>query len=569
MLHVDVLLKDAQVYSSVYKQFFKNSIAIKGDKILYVGNDALDQLHCQTVLECHDQWIIPGLIDIHLHIESSMVTPLPFSQALLAHGVTSCVAEAHEIANVFGKEGVEHFMQTARESQADIFFAAPSSVPSTALEHTGASIDADECVELIKSQKLPCLGEVMDCRSLLHDPDGTIGHLVQSVQQQVQGAIIEGHCPRFMGLELAEILYHGVDSDHTLQNRDTIRARVENGMFVEIQEKSITKENIAYLNEVDFDEHFCLVTDDVMADDFKHGHLMKLVRKAVKTGMPVEKAIYAATKSPANRMKMTDRGFIAPGRIADLVLLSDLQNLTISRVYKSGQWVQSMPDVAQSAGFPAHYYQSVHLKPRTIADFEVEVSPDATAARCVVMSVDDASTFTKQESCVVAVKDGKLDIENTDGVALVKVFERHHETGFHATGLAGGCCLNQGAVATTYAHDHHNLMVVGKSKSDMMLAANTVIQNQGGICVVKDGKVLGDLPLPVAGIVSERAVDAVGADLACVTDGLRALGWKNLNPIMSLCTMSLPVSPAVKITDMGLVDVREGKLIDFVQEIII
>lgn len=568
MLSVSFILKDAMVYNSVYKKFLKNSIAVKDDKIFYVGNDEINKLSSKEIINCQGKWIIPGLIDIHLHIESSMVTPKSFSKAIIKNGITSCVAEAHEIANVFGKSGVEYFMNVSSDCKADIFYASPSSVPSTRFETTGGVITIEDSIELIKSQKLKCLGEVMDCYSILNDENSRTLNFITELNGNIPDLIIEGHCPKFVGLELAQILYAGVNSDHTIQTPETIKARAEAGMFLEIQEKSITKENIDFLNENQFSEYFCFVTDDVMADDFKNGHLRKIIKKAVEYGMTIEDAIYASTKTPANRMNLRDRGFIAPGKLADLVIIDDINTLSVGIVYKNGKIEYSKNDVSEEISnkkeFPDEYYKSVHLDLLKESDFDFFV--DADKAKCRVMEINSLSTFTNEIEKTIKVVDKKLDYENTEDVCLVKVFERHKNTGNQGIGFISGTCIKNGAVATTYAHDHHNLLVVGKNKEDMMIASNMVIENNGGICVVNNKEVMGFVDLPVAGIISEEPVEIVGEKLRKVTQALETLGWDNLNPIMSLCTISLPVSPMLKITDLGLIDVKNGKVVDVIKE---
>lgn len=403
----------------------------------------------------------------------------------------------------------------------------------------------------------------MDCRTLVQYPDSHIAQMVAAMQRERNMPIIEGHCPRFRGLALARILFCGVDSDHTEQTPQGMRERIANGMFVEIQEKSLTQEIIDFCVKNPVGGHFCFVTDDVMADQLQKGHLNRLVRKAIALGMPPEDAIYAASASPAARMNLRDRGSVAPGKLADFLLLDDLRQFRVKQVYKRGVLVKENKKENKAAGhfFPERFYHSVHLPLRTEKDFLVFTPPGSQAVHCRVIAVQPGTTFTEEQIVRLPATQGRLNWKSNSQLCLGTVFERHHGSGRVGMGLLTGSCLHAGAAATSYAHDHHNLFVVGRDERDMALAANMVIKNGGGICVVRDGKVLELVPLAVGGILSEEPAEQVGRKVACATAALRALGWQHENPIMSLCTVSLPVSPALKLTDRGLVDVQGGHIV--------
>ena len=571
-MKADLLLQGAQVFDSAYRCFRTASVAILDGRILYAGTDeeVLGKIEPREVADLSGRWVIPGLIDIHMHIESSMVTPPVFLKAALQHGTSTCIAEPHEIANVFGTEGIEEFIRLAPADDpehAEVFFGAPSSVPSTDLEDAGAAVTPEDISFLMKNPRVRCLGEVMDCRTVISEPQSRAARVVKAAEASRTVPIIEGHVPAFLGLDLARILYAGIDSDHCEQTPERMRQRFEMGMFVEVQLKSVTKENIAYLAaHPELTGLWSFVTDDVMADQLQHDHLARVVRQAISYGLDPVSAIIAATSSPAARMDLRDRGRIAPGRLADLVVLDSLEGFHVASVIHRGCWVdRDSADTSSRHDFPERYYESIHLAPRTLDDFVLSAPKGAGAAvRVHTMEIQERSTFTPDRIRELPVEEGHIAWKRSGDLALARVFERHHHLGLSGTALLSGACLKEGAVASTWVHDHHNLLVVGVDEEDMVLAANSVIARQGGLVVVRDGKIVAEMPLPVAGILTEDPLPLAAERLAAVTRALRDQGWGNSNPVMSLCTIALPVSPALKVTDRGLVDVRQGKLVDLV-----
>lgn len=563
LVEADLLFENALVYDSAFRRFVPGEVAVRDGRILGVGDDLPSWVSARKRVDCRGRYLIPGLVDIHLHIESSMIGPAAFSRAILAHGVTTCVAEPHEIANVFGPAGVRLFMDLARDCQADIFFGVPSSVPSTEFETTGGEVPPEAVAELMVDPRVRCLGEVMDCRTLIEDPSSRMARTVRAAKAARPDAAIEGHVPGFMGADLQRILFAGVDSDHCEQTPERMLARVEAGMFVEVQEKSLSSELMDFCRERGVWERFCLVTDDVMVDELRSGHLDRVIARAIELGMRPEEAVYVATMTPSVRMGFSDRGRIAPGRLADLVILDDLESFSVAETFKRGVRVDASDawGIPAAPSFPRSCYQSVHLSTLVPEDFSFEAPAQAREVRCRTIGVQESSTFTVEGSVALPVRDGLVDWASDPAVCLVKVFERHRGTGNVGTGLLAGGCIKRGAVATTWLHDHHNLLVAGRSERDMALAANEVIRAGGGICVVLDGRVLGFLALPVGGILTEAPIDEAGACLAEVRAALVGLGWRNHNPIMSLCTVGLPVSPALKLTDRGLVDVMAGRIV--------
>ncbi|WP_028594762.1 adenine deaminase [Paenibacillus assamensis] len=593
-MKIDLLITNVHIFNVYMKRFITGNIAVLDGRFLYVGARGEETFAAQEVVAGNGRHLIPGLIDIHLHIESSMITPATFSHGIIQNGVTTVVSEPHEMANVFGLEGVQEMIRASEECTADILYAIPSSVPATPLETTGGSIEIADIDKLLQDERVVCLGEIMNSVDVLRDPDCKTNQMLKHVRTHYPHLVIEGHTPKkLVDLELARFMFAGVDSDHTEQEVDSMLDRMRNGMFVEIQEKAMRPDIMRILIEEDVADLFCFVTDDVMADSIvADGHLNHLVRKAIAMGMSPERAIYCTTYTPAQRMRLHDRGAVAPNKLADFVLLSDLNTFQIDTVYKRGRCVydakRPVKQKRVEGHFPSHFYQSVKLSPLLEDDFTVvvtgasggdgDVADDVAGVRakhvshgvhvhkCRVMEVSNGTTTTKELHREVEVQDGVLQWERAEGLGLVATFERYGRNGNRAYGLITGSTIKRGAIATTYSHDNHNLLVVGHNAADMALAANTVIADQGGFCVVADGQVLAHVPLPVGGILSEEPLDTFGPAVKRLREAMESLGYEHYNPIMSISTHSLPVSPALKLTDLGLIDVHAGTIVPLLVE---
>lgn len=563
-MELNLIIKDVKVFNAYFKKFIHANVAVLDDKFLYIGKEHNEDLCAKEVIDGKGMYMIPGLIDIHMHIESSMTTPNQLSQAIIQHGVTTIVADPHEIANVFGLEGIEAMINSNKQETVDVLYGIPSSVPSTSekLETTGGTINVEDVLKLLKIDEICCLGEVMNFKDLINNESSLINQIIKEIKIKDPHMLIEGHCPKITGLDLAKFIYQGVDSDHTQQTVDTLKEKIQNGMFMEIQEKSMTEENIKYLVENNLYEHFCLVTDDVMAHKLESGHLNKLVKKAIDMGMPKEMAIYVSTYTPARRMLLNDRGSIAPGKKADFILLKNIEDFDIESVYKNGKQVFSgtVSYKQDTKSFPDHFYKSINLDYLSELDFEVSALINSGKVDCRIMKVKLNTTFTEEKKADLDVNLGKLQWQSSP-YCLISVFDRHGKTKNKSFGLVTGSVIKEGAIATTYAHDHHNLMVMGQNAKDMAIATNWIIENQGGICVVNNGQVLAALELPVAGIISEERIDILGKKLKSVIDNMQKLGYEHHNEIMSFSTLSLPVSPSLKITDKGLINVSMQEIV--------
>ncbi len=569
-MEMDFIIKNVNMFNSALKKFIFGHVAVlKGRFYHMTFKEEMDSiLTAKEVIDGKRKFLIPGLIDIHMHIESSMTTAFQFSHQVKAFGVTTIVADPHEMANVFGLKGVQAFMNLDRDLPIDVFYGIPSSVPATSkeLETTGGSIGVKEARQLSKDPRVICLGEIMNLSDTSGHNDGEphVKKIIELIKKDKPHMPIEGHCPKIEGLRLSQYIYSGVLADHTQQTPKSLEEKILKGMIIELQGKSLTKENIDFLKESNLWHRVALVTDDVMADKLAYGHLDKIILKAVSLGMPMEEAINCTTYIPAMRMGLIDRGAIEIGKLADFVLLNDLDSFEVEAVYKNGREIFKKGDKTRLQSpwdFRREFYTSVKLPYLAEEDFELTPPIINGVCKVRVMELNGEGTFTKELIKEISVENGGLKLDEAD-CALVAVFERY--SGKMKTigiGLATGVVLKKGAVATTWAHDCHNLLVVGRSIKDMVAAANKIIEIQGGYAVALDEDIIGLLPLPVGGIISTEPIEDVGRQLAQVRSALKELGYIHYNEIMSVSTLTLGVSPELKLTDKGLINVREQRVV--------
>ena len=581
-MKADYIVKNARVFQTFRQCFETRDVAVRDGKIYEVMPELAAEDPSVPVYDAGGRYMIPGLIDIHMHIESSMTYPEEFSRIALGHGTTTVVADAHEIANVFGMEGLDAF--SGQKTAMDIFYAIPSSVPATdlSLETSGGVIGLNEVETLLSDERILCLGEVMNFKSLVpeDDRDTLIRRMIRLCREKRGRDIrLEGHCPKITGLDLNHFIYEGVDADHTQQTPESVLEKTELGMFLELQLKSLTPDVVKTVCENHLYENVALITDDTMPDRLLNGQLNYVLRTAVQAGMPSEKAIYCATWTPARRMHLDDRGMIAPGKIADFLLLSDLEGFRPEVVVKSGRMEKDEAGMfagqmdgsaacgkpAVAADFPEHFFHSVHCRPAKLSDFVLRAEKPCEAVLANVMQISTFGTATKQVQRRIPVRDGVICWQEA-GLSLAVLYERHGKNGNIAYGLVEGAFTKPGAAATTWSHDSHNLMVLGTSPEDMLAAQHRVIELQGGYVAAAGGSVIAEAELSVGGILSAGPVEILAENLGRVRQAMQDLGYENNNEIMSMSTLALPVSPALKMTDYGLLDVRTQESVPLVAE---
>ena len=567
-MRIDILFRNARVYNAYIREWTTRDVAVHKGRILYVGSQLESEFDAKTIIDCDGRPLIPGLIDIHLHIESTLCTPAEFGISVLKHGTTTVVSEPHEIASVFWTDGIQEMIRLSGDSPVDIFFGVPSSVPSTesAKETTGGRITPEDAVRLLKEHpEVICLGEVMDFAGLARMEAARSVEMINAVREIQPQAAIEGHCPSIRDLELAKVLFAGVDSDHCLQDPEGLKQRFEAGMFVEIQAKSVRPEITELLSDNRYEGLFSFVTDDVSPDILaRSGHLDHVIRLALKQGMPLEKAVTASSMAPARRMGLRDRGAVSPGKLADLILLEDDgSEFRIKRIFRKGLEIDLDPAVRKKPSdgrFADRFRQSINVREEDIRPdmFRLETTDIADETVLLAMGKNRENTYTAEETIRLPVKNGVVLWERKKG-NLVVVVDRYSGKAEYSKGFLTGCWFHHGAVATSHAHDHHNLLAAGDNAEDMELALKWVVRNQGGIIVVSNGRILSALKLPVGGILSEEPMARLAEKVESLTESMKTLGFEHANPFMSFTTLTLPVSPEVKITDKGIFRTSDGK----------
>lgn len=507
------------------------------------------------------RFAIPGLIDCHLHFESTMVMPPAFAEAVVPLGVLTVTPDPHEIVNVMGLEGMRLLLDASRGLPLDVLLQVPSSVPATSLETAGAAIGPAEVREALGWDGVIALGEVMDFPAVIAG-DARMHDILEAALEV--GTVIEGHGPSLTGGDLAAFVAAGIDSDHTLMTPALAVERLRNGMTVLLQEKSLSPHTLAAVETVAQALNLCLITDDVLPDDLvARGHLDLVLREAIRLGLDPVEAIRTVTLAPARRMRLYDRGGIAPGMVAHLVLATDLEDFHAEVVFARGVLVAQDGRLQPGAITmePAQVGRgTVRLLPPGQDRFRIPAPGGHRQVRIRVMEMNQANTFTKSAEATLPVVGGFVDWESGD-LCLAAVFERHGRAGTVGYGFVRGA-FREGAMATTWAHDSHNLMVLGRSGADMVLAARWVIEHDGGMAAVRGGEVLAGVPLPIAGIVSDEPVPVVGRQVAGFRSAVERLGFLHRSPIMTLGVLTLAVSPELKLTDRGLVEVNRGRLVD-------
>ena len=560
MTEVDLIIKNAHVFNVYLRKFQDVQVSIKNGKFYWI-NKELPNLKAKKVIDLQGKYLIPGFVDAHMHIDSSMTTPKIMGETILKYGTTTIIADDHEVTNVAGINGLKDFIN--EDSPIDIFFGIPSSVPSTnpQMETTGGKIGVPEVKELLKDPRFICLGEVMNFKDMTSDKDTLIKDIINTCHKTKPTMPIEGHTPAYHGEDLAKILYAGVTTDHTQQTGDLVNEKIRNGMFVEVQLKSMHPDVINTIIDNKYFEHVALVTDDSMPDTLLKGHLNLLVKKAINMGMKPEDAIYISTYTPARHMGLWDRGAIAPGRVADFSILNNLEEISIADVYKNGISAKRIiKNTSQDDFSPNSLTTSVKAPKLTKQDLLLKTDlVDNGSVTANVIQINPVGTFTNHIQKRLAVHNHIVDWQSAN-LALIIVQERYGlNDGKFSLGLVDRGIIGDGAVGATWAHDHHNLMVMGTNLDGMIDIQHQLINQQGGYIVARGEKIAANAPLPIGGVVSNQPMKILGEQIGNIRKNLVELGYKNTNEIMSFSTLSLLVSPSLKISDKGLFEVKSQK----------
>lgn len=568
----DSVIRNVQAFNTYFRRFDRADVYIKNGKFLYIDRKFDNEIQAEKETDGKGMYMIPGLIDTHMHIESSLVTPEAFCRYTVRNGLTTIVSEPHEIANVCGVAGVKAMIEDGRKSPYDCYIAIPSNVPVMPLEYetSGGVITCEDMLELKNEEGIICLGEVMNFREIIRENDSEVARFINMIHDGDPNYPLEGHCPALVDSDLAKFIYLGIQSDHCGHTMEEFRQRFENGMFIQIQDIMVSEELIRYVCDNNLYECFAFVTDDTFPDILYHrGHVDAVMRKAISYGMRPEDAIYCTTYTPSRRMNLLDRGVIAPGRLADFVLLDDLKSLHIVNTYKKGNCVYDISDPEderEDYSLGEEFERTVKSRLLTEEDFVVRVGGEDRTVNVRVMVVNEKNHATDEVFIPMKVRDGILQWKETD-CRLTMVIERYGRDNNISHGFTIGSIINRGAVASSYSHDSHDLIVMGLDERDMMIAVNRIIETNGGMTAACDGKIIGEILLPVAGLLTKKSVKKTSEEFVRVRKAFDELGYKHVNNIMNLCLLALTCIPTLRITDRGYMDTVSLKMVSMFEEL--
>jgi adenine deaminase len=543
----DLLFENASVLNVFTGETVRTPFAVKSGRIT-----AMERVPAKKTVDLAGRLVTPGFIDAHVHIESSMVAAPQFARAVVPSGTTSVVADPHEIANVLGAAGVRYLIESARGASLDVFVMVPSCVPATTLETAGAELTAADVESLSREPEVIGLAEMMNFPGVLYkDPD------VLAKLRSAKHGRVDGHAPGLSGASLSAYIAAGISSDHECTTAGEAAEKVGKGMAVFIREGTAARNLDALLPLVrpENADRFAFCTDDRHPSDLlANGHVNYAVRRAVEKGLDPALAVRLATWNPARHFGLDDRGAVAPGRKADLLIWDDLRDRFPASVYKNGVLVaergKTAGAFAEGAGARC---ESTFRMPLPGPDAFRVAAPEGRRMR--VIGLVPGQIVTRAEWALPKVEHGGAVSDPDRDLLKIAVIERHRATGRRAVGFVRGFGLRRGAMASSVAHDSHNCIVVGADDADMAAAAAEIARMRGGWVVTAGGRVLASLPLPVAGLLSDEPLDAVARAVESMTRAAAALSCGLSDPFMTLSFLALPVIPELKITDLGLVDV--------------
>ena len=549
----DLLIKNGRVVDVFSGEIEKKDVVIFGGVVVGFGD-----YRAREIIDVNGDFLCPGLIDGHVHIESSMVTIPEFARAVLPNGTTSVVIDPHEIANVLGQEGIRFMAESAMGVPLNVFIMVPSCVPATHMETSGATLKAVDLKPLLKEAWAVGLAEMMNFPGVIfRDPE------VLKKIEMAKEKRIDGHAPMLSGKSLYAYLTGGIRSDHECTTPKEAKEKLKNGMWIMIREGTTARnlKSLIPLVHPKNSRHFFFVTDDRHPKELlEEGHIDSMVRQAIQLGLDPILAIQMATLNAAEYFRLDGIGAIAPGYQADIISFDHLGRFQIKKVFKDGKLVAENRNMLFSRirrKKSLNLKETVRVKP--LKKNALLLRTDQSLAKVIQLIPDQIVTRKVMDR--VLLRDGAAHPNVKDDILKIAVVERHKATGNIGIGFVQGFGLKQGAIGSSVAHDSHNIVLVGTNDQDMLKVVEVIQTMKGGLVAVQDGKVLASLPLPIAGLMSEVSVAQVNLQLKALLHAVKNLGCKIADPFMILSFLSLPVIPELKLTDKGLVDVNQFKFV--------
>lgn len=565
----DLLIKNAQLVNVITGEIYPANVFVYDGMIAHVEYKdlTLDTDKATTVIDAEGKYLIPGFIDAHEHIESSMMTPRNFAKCVIPHGTTTVITDPHEIANVCGMDGVRYMHESSEGLPMRQLIDIPSCVPSVpGLENAGAVFMADEIEELSHLDRAIGLAEVMDFLAVIHGEDRMMD-IIRVMDKK--GLYLQGHAPYLSGRMLSAYLCGGPNTCHESRDPQEALEKIRNGMFVDARDSSITKNVKDIWNgvkDIRFFDHLCFCTDDREADDILHnGHMNDVARAAIAYGMDPVAAIKSSTYNTAREIHLENLGAIAPGYVADMLLVDDLRELKPSHVFFGGKLVAKngklLEEIADKE-YPMEHQNTMFMKELSLEDFQTKapIQEGTVKVNCMVYK-DLLLSSTVLETIELPVHNGLVHLNDSD-LKYVAIVNRHPGHDTIGLGIVKGFGTSCGALASTVSHDCHNLTIVYDTPENALMAANALKNCGGGMSAVKDQTLLHVLELPLAGLMSLKPAEELAKDSKKMKQANYDLGLTGMeNPLLRIVTLALPVIPNVKMSDLGLVDVNKKEII--------
>jgi adenine deaminase len=550
----DLVLKNANLVNVYSGEIYETDVAVLDDRVVGLG-----KYNGLKEWELSGKILSPGFMDSHVHLESSMVSVPEFAKVAVPLGTTTVISDPHEIANVMGLDGINYMLKSSKYNPLNVYFMLSSCVPSSPLETSGAKLRATDIFYFLNQEWILGLAEVMDYPSLLQGNTGILDKI-----KIVGDRIIDGHAPGLTGKDLCAYAALRISSDHECSDRKEAAEKLRLGMTIMIREGGLAK-NMAELLPLVKPENiqqFVFCTDDRQPQDLiDEGHMNAVIKKAVHMGLDPVSAIRMCTINPARHYNLEHLGAIAPGKVADMVVIDNFEDFNIDMVFKNGKLVAKdgklLPYAIGAIKAAEPIRGSINIQWLKPEYFQIPVQK----GKCRVIKLVPNQLITKKELMKPRAVSGRVVSDTTRDILKIVVVERHHASSHIGLGLVRGFGLKRGAIASSVAHDAHNIVAVGTNDADILEAITKIRKMQGGLTAVVDEKLVGSLALPIAGLMSPKSVVEVKEELDRLIAITRDMGCEIDNPFMMLAFLSLPVIPELKITDRGLIDVEKQRVV--------